>query len=131
MRHKYYLKEFQYFNGEDFVTFNIVDLNSDRKTITVVESYQGKVSVKEYDLMTDTNGYYFEYGCEYKKISVNDFKEEEVEEEKHVCRKDSKLYCQNCKFFTQCDRANVCMGDCGECDIVECENNPQFSGVDE
>ncbi len=26
-----------------------------------------------YPLLEDENGFYFEYGCEYKKLSLNDF----------------------------------------------------------
>lgn len=31
---KYYLKEFYYFDGECDITFNIVDINFERKTIS-------------------------------------------------------------------------------------------------
>jgi hypothetical protein len=32
---KYYLSEFKLFDGEEFVTFNIVDINTEKKEITV------------------------------------------------------------------------------------------------
>lgn len=32
---KYYLKEFCYFDGEYDITFNIVDINFERKTINI------------------------------------------------------------------------------------------------
>ena len=34
---KYYLKEFQFFDGECDITLNIVDINFNRKTITVTK----------------------------------------------------------------------------------------------
>ena len=54
LEHKrYYLKEFQYYNGECFITFNIVNINTEKMIITLAVSNQGKVSVVEYDLFRD------------------------------------------------------------------------------
>lgn len=39
------------------------------------------------------------------------------------CEKHSKAICSECKYLDYCDRANVCDGDCGRCDITACENN--------
>lgn len=41
----YYLKEFQYFNEEYFITLNIVDINTKKMIITLAVSNQGKVSI--------------------------------------------------------------------------------------
>ena len=71
---KYYLSEFQLYDGEVYVTFNIVAINTDKNEITVAISNRGRISVTTYDLLTDNNGsFYFEYGINYKKINVNDF----------------------------------------------------------
>ena len=71
---KYYLSEFQLYDGEVFVTFNIVAINTDKNEITVAISNRGRISVTTYDLLTDNNGsFYFEYGVDYEKINVNDF----------------------------------------------------------
>ena len=71
---KYYLSEFQLYDGEVFVTFNIVAINTDKNEITVAISNRGRISVTTYDLFTDSNGsFYFEYGINYEKINVNDF----------------------------------------------------------
>lgn len=75
MRNKFYLKEFQYWDGEAFVTFDIVNLDSDRKTITVAVSNRGKISVIDYTLLEDEKGLYFEYGVDYTKIAIDDFTE--------------------------------------------------------
>ena len=71
---KYYLSEFQLYDGEVFVTFNIVAINTDKNEITVAISNRGRISVTTYDLLTDNNGsFYFEYGVDYEKINVSDF----------------------------------------------------------
>ncbi|MDD3397601.1 MAG: cystatin-like fold lipoprotein [Clostridia bacterium] len=71
---EYYLKEFSYFDGECDITFNIVDINFERKTISVAVTNRGKISVIEYDLIQDSNGdFFFNYGVETSKIEVNDF----------------------------------------------------------
>ncbi len=38
------------------------------------------------------------------------------------CEKHSKKLCSECKYLDCCDRASVCNGDCGRCDIEGCEN---------
>ena len=71
---KYYLSEFQLYDGEVYVTFNIVDINTEKNEITVAISNRGRISVTTYDLLTDNNGsFYFEYGVDYEKINVSDF----------------------------------------------------------
>ena len=50
-------------------------LNEMKNEISVAITNRGKISVVTYDLFQDENGLYFEYGCEYRKINVNDFKE--------------------------------------------------------
>jgi hypothetical protein len=75
MRNKFYLHEFKIHDGEAWITFNIVDISELKNEISVAITNRGKITVVTYDLYKDENGYYFEYGCEYKKISVNDFKE--------------------------------------------------------
>ena len=71
---KYYLSEFQLYDGEVYVTFNIVAINTDKNEITVAISNRGRISVTTYDLLTDNDGsFYFEYGVDYEKININDF----------------------------------------------------------
>ena len=70
---KYYLSEFQLYDGEVYVTFNIAAINTDKNEITVAISNRGRISVTTYDLLTDGNGYFFEYGVDYEKININDF----------------------------------------------------------
>lgn len=73
---KFYLSEFSYFDGDYDVTFNILDVNFDRQTITVVISRCGKITQDTFELVRDKNNkLYFEYGIFYEnKISIDDFR---------------------------------------------------------
>lgn len=71
---KFYLKEFQIFDGEDTVVFNIVALYEESDTITVAVTKNGKITVTDYDLLSDENGRYFEYGIAGQEhIRIEDF----------------------------------------------------------
>ena len=70
----YYLKEFCYFDGENDITFNILDVNTDKMTIKLAVTNQGKIYVIDEFLQLDKNQeLYFEFGVDYTKIKVNDF----------------------------------------------------------
>ena len=73
MKERCYLKEFEYFDGEEFVTFNLLDLSEDK--ITVAVTNRGKIKMVEYPLLKDDNGLYFEYGADYARINIEDFEE--------------------------------------------------------
>ena len=74
MRNKFYLKEFQFFDGEDTVVFNIVALENDKITVAITK--YGKIAVTDYDLHEDENGLYFEYGIAGQEhIHIDDFEE--------------------------------------------------------
>ena len=75
MKNKFYLHEFKIHDGEAWITFNIVDISELKNEISVAITNRGKITVVTYDLYKDENDYYFEYGCEYTKININDFKE--------------------------------------------------------
>ena len=69
-----YLREFQLFDGECDITFNIVDINTEKMIIHVAVTNRGRISVIEYDLLRDRNdNLYFEYGIDRNKIDINDF----------------------------------------------------------
>ena len=70
---RYYLSEFQFYDGEVFITFNIVSIDTSKNEITVAVSNRGGISVTTYDLLTDGNGFFFEYGVNYEKIRIDDF----------------------------------------------------------
>ena len=70
-RRRYYLSEFSLYDGDHFITFNIVDIDTDM--ITVAVSDEGRISVRSFDLKSDGDSLYFEYGPEYERIAVDDF----------------------------------------------------------
>lgn len=73
MNDRIYLKEFQLWDGEKFITFNMLDL-SDKKIVVAVTD-EGKISVYEYELFEDENGLYFEFGANFTRINIKDFEE--------------------------------------------------------
>ncbi len=72
----YYLNEFNLFDGENFIIFNIVYLDIVRNTVTVATTDTGKIVLSDYELYEDSDGnLYFEYGSQYAKIYLKDFEE--------------------------------------------------------
>ena len=70
----YYLKEFTLFDGEYDTTFNILEINTDKMTITLAVTKAGKIFQTECDLRYDKeNKLYFEFGIDFTKIKVDDF----------------------------------------------------------
>ena len=70
----YYLQEFQFFDGECDITFNILDVNTEEMTITLAVTNRGKISVLEFDLKRDREqDLYFQYGVDKNEIKVDDF----------------------------------------------------------
>ena len=58
---RYYLAEFEFFDGAEFVTFNIVGIDVAKNEITVAVTDRGKISVITSELRVDAEGdLYFE-----------------------------------------------------------------------
>ena len=73
---KYYLSEFELYDGEDFITFNIVGINLDRNEIQLAVTDRGKISVVTCDLYIDKKDkLYFEYGVMFERVYLQDFEE--------------------------------------------------------
>lgn len=73
---KYYLSEFELYDGEVFITFNIVGIDLDRNEVQVAVTDRGRISVVTYDLLTDKNGrLYFEYGVMFERVYPDEFEE--------------------------------------------------------
>ena len=77
---RYYLSEFQLYDSDHFVTFNIVDINTDKNELTVAVSNEGRISVCTFDLKLDGERLYFEYGVMLERIAVDDFEEVDQKE---------------------------------------------------
>ena len=67
------MAEYQHFDGETYITFNIV--YTTEKEVQLAVTNRGKISVLTYDLYEDENGLYFEYGPLFNKIYLKDFEE--------------------------------------------------------
>ena len=73
---KYYLSEYELYDGECFITFNLVGVDLDRSELQVAVSDRGRISVITYDLMADKNGrLYFKYGVMFERVYLDEFEE--------------------------------------------------------
>lgn len=61
MKKQYQISEFQFYDGEAFITFNLIDINTEKKEITVAVTNRGRISVRTFDLLEDCGRLYFEY----------------------------------------------------------------------
>lgn len=67
---------YDFYNGINFVTFGLIELNAAKKQVTVAICDLGKIIVTDYYLIEDNNDdLYFEYGVDYEKIYIKDFEE--------------------------------------------------------
>jgi len=71
----YYMNEYDFYDGEYYTTFNIVEINTVKNKIQVAVSCTGKLSVQAFDLLLNNKGYYFEYGMCLTKIFIDDFEQ--------------------------------------------------------
>ncbi len=69
----YYLKEFEFYDGESFITFNILNFNEDKNTVEVAITDRGRITVSEFDIYKDFNGNYIEYKHMLNKIYLKNF----------------------------------------------------------
>ena len=73
---KYYLSEFEWFDGEDYTTFNLVGIDLVKNKAQVTMTDRGRLSAITCDLLTDKDGeIYFEYGAMFTRIYLDDFEE--------------------------------------------------------
>ncbi len=69
------MPEYDYFNGENFITFDLIEIDDEKREVTVAVSNMGRISVRTFNLSFDCNRRYFEYGCSYTKIYIDEFTE--------------------------------------------------------
>lgn len=60
MKKQYQISEFQFYDGDAFITFNLIDINTEKKEITVAVTNRGRISVLTFDLLEDCGRLYFE-----------------------------------------------------------------------
>ena len=69
---EYYMKEYDFFDGEYHCIFNILEVKENYVICSLNKA--GKLLVQEYDLYLDKeNNLYFEYGPDFNKIYIEDF----------------------------------------------------------
>ena len=47
------MPEFDYFNGENFITFDLIEIDDEKQEVTVAVSDTGRISVRTFDLLFD------------------------------------------------------------------------------
>ncbi len=71
--------EYDFFDGDHFITFDIVEIDDDDETVTVAISNQGRITHDTFNLFEDEalkdicENRYFEFGLYQDKIYINDF----------------------------------------------------------
>lgn len=68
--------EYEYFNGEHYIIFDIIEVDNAKKQITLAVSNQGKIIEETFDLLQDkkdNNRQYFEYGLYIDKLYLDEF----------------------------------------------------------
>ena len=71
------MAEYKHFDGEDFITFDLLSVNAEKREAEVAITNRGKITVTTFVLLPDETGaLYFEYGCMYDRIYLNEFEEE-------------------------------------------------------
>lgn len=74
------MSEYEYFDGDHFIIFDIIDVNEENKTITIVISNQGRITQETFELFYDekyleqcNDDRYFKYGLYQDKIPLCEF----------------------------------------------------------
>lgn len=65
--------EFEIFDGEDFIKFNIINFDLEQMTVTMAVTNRGKISNITYDLIKTKDRIYFEYGSLFTEIDLEEF----------------------------------------------------------
>ena len=67
--------EYDYFDGDHFITFDIIEVDEENNEITLVISEQGKITQVTFELKEKDGWRYFEYGIYADKIYLDEFEE--------------------------------------------------------
>ena len=74
--------EYDFFDGDHFITFDIIEIDDDKNTVLVAISNQGRITQDTFDLLEDEalneicENRYFEFGLYQDRIYINDFEGE-------------------------------------------------------
>lgn len=73
------MMELDFYNGDYFIIFDVIEINDEKQTITVAISNQGRISQDTFQLLEDSKfgkleeSRYFEYGVNFDKIYIDYF----------------------------------------------------------
>ena len=72
--------EFDYFDGDHFITFDIIDVDEENETVTVAISNQGRITQDAFEFLHDekydeqyNDDHYFEFGLYADRIPLGQF----------------------------------------------------------
>ncbi len=72
--------EYDYFDGDHFITFDIIDVDEENDTVTLAISNQGRITQDTFNLLYDdeydeqyNDNRYFEFGLYADKIPLGAF----------------------------------------------------------
>jgi len=65
--------EYELFNGEYFITFNVVEVSIEKKEVIIAITSQGKMSVCTFDLRSSDGRFFFEYGSMMERVFIDKF----------------------------------------------------------
>ena len=60
MKKQYQLSEFQLYDGEEFITFNLIDINKEKKEIKNADTDRGRNKDNELDRQEECGGIWLE-----------------------------------------------------------------------
>ena len=67
---------YDYFDGEDFITFDVIAVGEEQRLVFLAVTNRGKITVDNYELSTDPQGEtFFYYGSPEQKIYLKNFEE--------------------------------------------------------
>ena len=67
--------EYDYFDGDHFITFYLIEVDERNNEITLVISEQGKITQVTFELKEKNGWRYFEFGIYADKIYLDEFEE--------------------------------------------------------
>lgn len=73
---KEFMQEYHHYYQDRYITFNILEVDRDKGTITVNISDTGRLTVDTFELHNENGWEYFEYGVPVvERIYLDDFEE--------------------------------------------------------
>ena len=73
---KYKYTEYFHFDGEEFITFDVIAVGEENRVLCVAVTNRGKVTINDYEVCYDkSNQPFFYFGSPEEKIYLKNFEE--------------------------------------------------------